>query len=703
MVMELNMFSHTRALLFGTFAILGTLPGLAATPDSPKGILTNALPLTEVTLYSSGLGFFQRTGQVEGRAAVELSFKTDDVNDLLKSMVVQDLDGGRVSTVSYSSRDPLAKTLKSFAIDLASNPGLGGLLGQLRGEDVEVLRPTPLRGTVVGVETKTEPVGERGTVEREYLVMLTEDGLQSVPLHQVKSVNLMNPRLNTELRQALQALAAGHDTEKKPVTILFEGTGQRRVAVAYVAQTPVWKTSYRLVLDDGGKPYFQGWAIVENTSDADWENVRLSLVSGRPISFAMDLYQPLYTARPVVEPELYLSLRPPVHSDAMDRDEAAVALAPNALVEERVATATKGVPVLGDRPALGRLFRQEDRSAGYRVNALAGLGEATVRAAEGGAAGELFQYVIQTPVSLARQKSAMLPIISQHLEAEKVSIYNAQVQSKHPLNGLRLKNTSSMHLMQGPITVFDAGAYAGDGRMEDLAAGQDRLISYALDIKTEVEPQVTQQPAELLSVALRKGTLLITRRTAQEKTYAIRNRDQKKKTVLVEHPFRTDWELVAPKEPSERTRDVYRFAIEAAPGAVQKLVVQEQTRGTEILELASEGLDTIAFYVRAKQVGPRVKEALEKVVSMRERLDRTAADKARREQRVSEISQEQSRLRENMNRLSQTSDLYRRYVTKLDQQETELESLRKQIETAKDRETEQRRELNDFLMNLDAA
>jgi hypothetical protein len=702
--MESKMSSHLCRLLFGTLALLSALPALAAGPEMASGILTNALPLKEVTLYSSGLGFFQRAGEVEGKATVELSFKTDDVNDLLKSMVVQDFDGGQVSTVTYSSRDPLAKTLKSFAIDLASNPGLGGLLGQLRGDEVEVLRPTPLRGTVMGVETKTEPVGDSATVDREYLVMLTEDGLQSVPLHQVQSIKLLNPRLNTELRQALQALAAGHDTQKKPVTILFEGTGKRRVAVAYVAQTPVWKTSYRLVLDDGGKPYFQGWAIVENTSDADWENIRLSLVSGRPISFAMDLYQPLYTTRPVVEPELYLSLRPPVHGDAMARGEAVLGLEGNGIVEERVATAAaKGVPVLGDRPALGRLFRQQEISTGYRVNALAGLGEATIRAAQGGAAGELFQYVIESPVSLARQKSAMLPIISAHLEAEKVSIFNAQVQSKHPLNGLRLKNSSSMHLMQGPITVFDGGAYAGDGRMEDLAAGQDRLISYALDIKTEVEAQVTQQPAELLTVALRKGTLLITRRTAEEMTYVIRNRDQKKKTVLVEHPFRANWELVAPKEPRERTRDVYRFAIEASPGATQKLLVQEQTRGTETLQLANEGLDLIAFYIKAKQVSPQVKEALEKVVSMRERLDRTAAERTRREQRVSEISQEQVRLRENMNRLSQASDLYRRYVTKLDQQETELESLRKQIEAAKDRESEQRRELDDFLMNLEAA
>ena len=120
---------------------------------------------------------------------------------------------------------------------------------------------------------------------------------------------------------------------------------KRRVSVAYMAQTPVWKTTYRLVLEDDQKPYFQGWAIVENTSDADWKDVKLSLVSGRPISFVMDLYQPLYTTRPVVQPELYTSLRPQVYGEAMDESEKGVRLAEEKqVVAERLRT--------GRRPTL---------------------------------------------------------------------------------------------------------------------------------------------------------------------------------------------------------------------------------------------------------------------------------------------------------------------------------------------------------------
>jgi hypothetical protein len=298
---------HT--LLAGALA-LGCLGDAAMSqePEKPKNDrepAATALPLSEVVLYTSGVGYFQRDGKVEGDAQVDLRFKVDDINDLLKSMVVQDFDGGQVATVTYGSRDPLTKTLKSFGIDLTSNPTLGQLLGQIRGERIRIEAPNPITGVILGVETKKQPAGKDAVVDAEFLNLLTDDGLRSVSLDEVKRIQLLNERLDSELKQALQVLAAGHDTQKKTVSIRFDGKGNRRVSVSYITETPVWKTSYRLVLDDKEKPFLQGWAIVENTSDDDWNNVKLSLVSGRPISFIMDMYQPLYVRRPVVVPELY--------------------------------------------------------------------------------------------------------------------------------------------------------------------------------------------------------------------------------------------------------------------------------------------------------------------------------------------------------------------------------------------------------------
>src|SRR5215469_11171082 len=283
------------------------------------------LPIAQAVLFSSGVGFFQREGEIEGNQRVDLSFPVQDINDLLKSMVLQDLGNGHVSAVSYESRDPIDKTLKSFAINLTSNPGYGQILNQARGEKVEVVsqstgntQPGTLTGTILGVEPKEEAISKDKVVHVEMLNLWCAEGMRSVKLAEVGRVRFLNPVMENEVRRALEVLSLSHDTQKKAVSLVFSGEGKRPVKVSYVVENPIWKTSYRLVLTDG-KPYLQGWAVVENPSDEDWNNVRMSLVSGRPISFQMDLYQPLYVPRPTVEPELFASLRPPTYNEAMDK------------------------------------------------------------------------------------------------------------------------------------------------------------------------------------------------------------------------------------------------------------------------------------------------------------------------------------------------------------------------------------------------
>ena len=685
---------HTivRRLILISFLLL-PWPALAADGT--------ALPLSKIVLYSSVVGYFQHDGTVHNRTQLDLRLHANQINDMLKSLVVQDFGGGKISTVTYGSHDPVAKTLGSFGINLNDNPTLGQILTQVRGEPVEVTAPNPIVGTLTGVEKKTESIGEGSQhriVEQEYVTLLTEDGFRSLSLANVQRIKLTNPVLNAELHQALAALATNHDAQKKTVSITFEGTGSRQARVAYLMETPVWKTTYRLVLDEDKAPYLQGWAIVENQTPQDWNNVTLSLVSGRPISFTMDLYQPLYNPRPVVQPELYANLKPQTYGDAMDQ-----------------LTPTASAPPARNEMKKERLLGKMAQSfSGGRANApaasavaaemeMGSLEEGVTPLAMAEEKGELFEYRIDQPVTLAKHTSALLPIIGQTLQGQKVSLYNQSVNGKHPLNGYRLKNTSALHLMQGPITLFDSGTYAGDARIEDLPPGQDRLISYALDLKTEVEPKLEGGTQELVTVSLKKGTMLISRRLVEDRTYLVKNHDTKAKTVLIEQPYRVDWKLAEPKEPAERTRDLYRFNLAVDPGKSATLRVKETLPLQESILLMESGIDQIAYYQQAKEVSPKVKEALQRVVHLRSKLDDTHTQRMRLDQRTAEITAEHARIRENMQRLQQNSDLYTRYVKKLDQQETELENLRKEIERLKNTEEEHRRELQNYVMNLDVA
>src|SRR4051812_38875254 len=306
------------------------LDGLFAANEAKQDLKPAvSLPITRVVLFNSGVGYFSRSGEVEGDARVDLTFPESDVNDLLKSMVLEDFNKGRIAAVSYDSREPIARTLSSFAINLNNNPTFAGILGQLRGERIEVAvsptaanQPGKLTGTIVGVEKQKVPAGAQ-TVDAEVLTVWCAEGMRTVRLSDVQSLRFSNPVIESEFRRALEVLALSHDSQKKAVQLHFAGEGKRKVQVGYVVEAPIWKTSYRLVLGDAEKkaPYLQGWAMVENPTDEDWSGVRMALVSGRPISFRMDLYNPLYVSRPTVEPELFASLRPVTYSGGFGRKQ----------------------------------------------------------------------------------------------------------------------------------------------------------------------------------------------------------------------------------------------------------------------------------------------------------------------------------------------------------------------------------------------
>src|SRR5262245_46827560 len=536
----------------------------ATAADPPKGVndppaaRTVNLPIAKAILYSSGVGYFQREGKVFGNARVDLSFPVQDINDLLKSMVLRDKNNGHISAVSYDSQAPVERTLKSFAINLNNNPGFGEILQQARGEKVEVVlqqsnatQPGTITGSIVGVEQIKQPAGKDAVVEVEQLNLWCAEGMRSVKLSDVQRLRFLNPVMESEVRKALETLAQSHDTQKKAVSISFTGEGDRDVRVGYVIENPIWKTSYRLVLSKDGKPFLQGWAIVENPSDEDWAGVGMVLISGRPISFQMDLYQPLYVPRPVVVPELFASLRPPTYEGGMpDAPKAALGAKPaDGSFRNR---ADDKAPDFDRRALPEQAKREEEYKKALKdaINEQMKLTEGVRNAASASQLGDFFQYIIDQPVSLARQKSAMLPIVNKDIDGERVSIYNQNTHAKFPLLGLKFKNTSGLHLMQGPITVFEGSAYAGDARILDVQPNEERLISYAVDLGTEVDPVVENPKHTLTKVKVVKGIIYTTNRVVESKTYKVANRPEQARTLLIEHPFRADFKITSKDAPA---------------------------------------------------------------------------------------------------------------------------------------------------------
>jgi hypothetical protein len=693
-----------------------TLPAEATKSEAnAKAISSPQLPVAQAVLFSSGVGFFQREGEIEGNQRIDLSFPVQDINDLLKSMVLQDLGNGHVSAVSYESRDPIDKTLKSFAINLTSNPGYGQILNQARGEKVEVVsqttgntQPGTLTGTIIGVEPKEEAVSKDKVIHVEMLNLWCAEGMRSVKLADVTRVRFLNPVMENEVKRALEVLSLSHDTQKKAVSLVFTGEGKRPVKVSYVVENPIWKTSYRLVLGKDGKPYLQGWAVVENPSDEDWNNVHMALVSGRPISFQMDLYQPLYVPRPVVEPELFASLRPPTYNEAIEKlgaiqsQQAAVRGLSELSLKRK-----EPVKKAGAEKDMAHFARQSLADAAPKM----GDAEAAVnyfgldRGAVASAAtaanlGDFFQYVIDHPVTLPRQKSAMLPIVSADVEGAKVSIYNEHTLAKHPLLGLRLKNTTGVHLMQGPITVFEKNTYAGDSRIMDLQKGEERLISYAVDLGTEVEPVAKHDPDRFTQVKVVKGVVFTTTKIRETKTYNVKNRAEQDRVVLIEHPFRPDFKLVSKEQPKERSRDVYRFEVEVASGKSAKQEVVEERDLVNQIAITNLDDNTMRVIFNSNATSKPVVEALKKSQDLKFKMSETQRELGLARQQLTDIERDQTRIRANLKDTPATAAAYKKYLEKLDAQEGEIDKLTAKIKELQEAENQQRKAYESFLANL---
>jgi hypothetical protein len=647
------------------------------------------LPVRAVTIFSSGVAYTLREGTVEaGEAKVSLTFRTTQVSDILKSLVLLD-EAGTVRAATYPSRDPVGRSLQSFAVDVTGNPSRADLLRQLRGATLSAttISGETLTGRIVGIETREEylPDAHR-SMTIETLTLLGDEGLAAVPLDKVRLLRLLDPRLDREFRDALTVLASGSDDNRRQVTLTFSGEQQRTVRVGYVAEAPLWKVSYRLVLDDaegegGGnvaaKPYLQGWAMVENTSDDDWNEVRLSLVSGRPVSFIQDLYQPLYVPRPVVPPDIIASPFPQMHSGNL-LDEGGVMEADMLAFGAPVASAMPAAP-----PAAAPMAKGRGRGGGGYVEErqemakrnMAQFQNSAPAQAEGKGAGELFEYHVSTPVTLKRQQAAMIPIVSGEIDGEKLSLYNADSDPRFPLNAVRLKNNTELHLKGGPVTIFDGGVYGGDARMEEIPPGDSRLITYAVDLAVEGERQQTHRRRNEFTLRIQNGILTITSRQREETIYTLKNKAKKARLILVEHPYRADWTLVEPTEPTERTADRYRFAVRVEAGKSGTLKVVTETPVAQTVALLVGDENVLVQYAANGTVSPKLREALNGVVERRRKhreLD-TAARKVDKERES--IAQEQERIRANMGAVDRESALYRRYMDQLDKQETRIQEL----------------------------
>ncbi len=766
----------------------GQVRTAAAKPPGARDVQAK-LPVKRVALYKNGIGYFEHVGAVRDNQEVAIAFTPGQLNDVLKSLTVLDLNGGRIAGVTYDSAAPAARQVADLQLQPGNTTTLSGFLAGLRGARLEVRGGNQvITGRLLSVEHMNRTAGDT-TVEVAYVSLVTDDGeLRTTELSPSFSVRLLEPELAGKVSRFLNVLASERETDTRRLVVSTAGSGLRSLFVSYLSETPVWKTTYRIVLPSGQgqKPLLQGWAIVDNTIGQDWENVELSLVAGAPHSFIQEISRPYFARRPTVPLAEGVVAAPQTHESTLVAgrarlsgtvtDPSGVVVAgasvtvhdaagnhvdetsTNAFGKYEFANLPQGnlrlfVEMAGFRPAVlpnipvsGTASLQRDvrlevgqvaeaieisastptpqtsasvgrsRTVGSGKalgsglalgrSGVPGFGPGTARGAGSGTfgvlarssgaeaaastkdLGDLFEYKLKEPITVRKNQSALVPIVQSPITCEKVSIWNERVGVPRPQRALWLTNSSGLTLDGGSFSVLESDAFAGEGMLNSIRPGEKRLVSYATDLAITAGGSQTSEQQRVARVRISRGMMTHYREVREKILYTFRNEDSSSRTLIVEHPVRPGYKLTGEARPVETSAGWMRFRLNVEPKQSASLVVEESRPLEASYTISKINHDQVAVFVREQSIEKTVEETLRRVLEKKQAVDGIEEQKGEREGEVEALFDDQQRLRENIKALKGSVEekaLLQRYVRQLNEQETRLDELRKQVTELKGR------------------
>lgn len=638
-----------------------------------------------IVLSSGGLAEITARVPVSGRTVLNLDTPLDQVDDVLKSLVIQG-QGITILSVDLPGRQPLSDAFTSLPLKPQDLQNSITLLTALKGVDVEVRRnDRSLRGIVLGVETLTTPEGERSSAR---LALATEGGtIEHVEIDDATRVTILDPAMQAALIEALKAIATDRATDGRTVAITLDGPAASNATITYVIGAPVWKPAWRVVLPEGEeKAQFQGWAVLENRTGLDWRGVDLTLSSGTPVALTQRLYDSVLIPRPEVPLQVGQRLRPDMDQGVFEeKDMAAAAAAPAMPAPSLLAMAPRGRASSEAAPDL-EFGRQV--AGGVAVAATETLAAAT--------------FHLPEPVDLAVGRSLTLPFFDGQATASRVSIYQPGVSARHPIAAVRVKNDSDVTLPGGIVTVYEAGiGFVGDAEFAGAAPTEERILPYALDAKVNIATDQSSDSA-IRSARAADGILVIEYGRVRKTEYRLEGDPNAGRTVLIDHQANDGWDVSADNAKIEG-RDGAKVRLDASleAGESRTVTVTETTVDAQRWGL-QDAPDQILLQLVAMgdRIDPALREPLQQLVDLRKQNSDAQRTISQIDDAISRIRSDQDRVRSNLAAVDRNGDLARTYLERLQRQENEMADLEKRRDEAVATADTTRNQMAELIRNL---
>ena len=637
----------------------------------------SSIPVTSVTLYTAGLAQIVHETTVQDNQDLYLPVEHKDMNDILKSLVLEDLGGGATEAVSFASGDPLSSALGDMRINPSGSPALKDFLLRTQGEIVTV---TTGEGTFTGkiFSVEIQP-GEE--TPQTVLNLLDDSGIRAVNITELQSLSYDDPELRDELNRAMTLIARSRIKSTRILKIRCTGSGERKIRISYIRAVPLWKTSYRITLNEEGTPRLEGWALVQNTGNASWENVRLSFVAGSPNAFTMDLSTPRYVHRDQVE----IATAAPIGATGYERGYAPEP-APSMAMEKSYRSSPQ-------------IMAMEDEMAGdYYADEVYEMEESYVPApaesrARGSRAGNFYRYDVETPVTVDARSTGMIPILVSENTGSSLAVYDPSYDMV--FKGIRLTNYSDAQWATGPATVLEGRSYAGDTLVPEMLPENSRLLTYAVHGSVEVIKEISSEPQKIVSLRMADGLLYREDRIQRETLYRIEGDE---KELLLIHPKNSGWHLIESPEIQEETPGEFRFTV---TDWEQPIPVKEEYITSRQYNLLSMGVQDYAYYLEWNGLNSEMEGALKKLSDLKRDSDRIRNEITSVNNSLSRLGRDQSRIRENMKVLDKSSDLYEQYEKQLGDQEKQIQSYNARLDSLQTEILRSEERLKEYIRGID--
>lgn len=609
------------------------------------------LPIRRLTLYKHGVGFVERGGPLVGEA-VALVFRSDEVNDALKSLLAVDRSGGQVLGIHYETPADRAARLAESGIVLGADHTLLDLLRALRGWRVrltvgEGTASGDYMGRLLGVE-----VVDDKPVSRARVALLEADSnrIVNLPLGRLAAVELLDERTAGDLRFFLDT--SMNEESHRTVHIRLS-PGAHDLRVSYLIPSPTWRVSYRLIAEStpggagagaaGGELLLQGWGLFDNRLEEDLDGVTVALVAGQPISFIYDLATSRIPDRPVVE------------------DQARIAAGPVEFAAMAPRQAKRARGGAGDDSA-GGMVRSALMSAPMSMVAPAaeplGMNDYAGSVSAGAAGtdqGELFQYNVTTPVTVKRGESALVPILSTRIPYQRQLLYNGAKFPTHPVAALRFSNSSGLVLERGPVTVLEDGDYRGEAMVSFTKPAGEIYLAFAVELGLKVSEAAAGR-TELTALNIEGAYFNIQYAYYTSTTYTLESSLAESRVVTVEARLDPDAPLVDTPAPVEQNAEFYRWTVTCPAHETAGLVVTSRRLGWRQEGVLNQNYDQLRTYLQSRLLDEATLARLKALLDEQQGSADNNAESGRLQGERDGLFARQEQIRKNMTALGSNGD-----------------------------------------------